>query len=271
MRAEPAPAAGDDLLVERDSGVVWVTFNRPAKKNALTAQMWSDLRMVIEEVGRRADDRVLVLTGAGDAFCAGADVGRSTGGTPDVRDYLPRMRAAGSCAVALHELPKPSVAAVNGAAVGAGCNLALGCDLIVADQRARFSEIFVQRALSIDLGGSWLLPRLVGLHKAKQLALLGDTIDAARAAELGLVNEVAPEGELRRVVGEMAARLAALPPLALSLTKRLLNQSFGVSLTEAVEAECVAQAVNRGSPDALEASRAFVERRPPVFGGEASA
>lgn len=253
------------LVVERSGGVVRLVFDRREKKNALTPRMWQDLADALQEAAHRPDDRVVVLTGSGDSFCAGTDLGGSTGGTPDVREYLPRMRRVGRCAVLLHELPKPTIAAVNGVAVGAGCNLALGCDLIVASERARFSEIFVRRGLSLDLGGSWLLPRLVGLHRAKELALLGDMVDAAGAASLGVVNRVVPHDELDAVVAGLAERLAALPATAVSLTKRLLNQSFAVSLAEAVEAECQAQTVNRASPDALEASRAFAEGREPVF------
>ena len=164
----------ETLLLDRDDrGVVTVTFNRPEKKNAISTAMWRELVAVFDEVEDSSTDRVLVLTGAGDAFTSGADLapaelgsvadGPAGGFGSSVRS----MRIVGRVALRLHELHVPTIAAVNGAAVGAGCNLALGCDLIVAADTARFSEIFPRRALSLDAGGSWLLPRLVGLHRAK--------------------------------------------------------------------------------------------------------
>jgi len=151
---------------------------------------------------------------------------------------------------------------------GAGCNLALGCDLIVAADTARFSEIFARRGLSLDGGGSWLLPRLIGLHRAKQLAYLADIISAAEAAELGLVNWVIPAGELMGFVEDLARRIAAQAPVQLQIMKRQLNQSFSVSMAEALEFEDLTQAANFGSKDTAEAMAAFLERRDPRFTGE---
>ena len=152
------------LLVERSpEGIVTVTLNRPEKKNAIDGTMWNELTAVFREVAESASDRVLVLTGSGSAFCAGADLSADPG---EKRHQLDRMHHFGWVGLALHEIPKPTIAKVNGVAVGAGLNLALGCDLIVAGESARFSEIFVKRGLAIDLGGSWLLPRLVGLHSS---------------------------------------------------------------------------------------------------------
>jgi 2-(1,2-epoxy-1,2-dihydrophenyl)acetyl-CoA isomerase len=151
--------------------------------------------------------------------------------------------------------------------VGVGLNLALCCDLVIASDDARFSEIFVRRGLSIDGGGSWVLPRVVGLLRAKQLALLGDIIRAAEAERLGLVTRVVPRVDLDETVAELAGRLAAGPPLALSMTKRLLDQSTQVTLAQALEAEAKAQAVNLGTRDTAEAMRAFVQRREPRFEG----
>jgi 2-(1,2-epoxy-1,2-dihydrophenyl)acetyl-CoA isomerase len=252
-----------DVIVERnEDGVVRVTLHRPEKKNAISAVMWDELAAVFEEIGARTEDRVLVITGSGDAFCSGADLSEPDPGggqTPGVT--LAPLRRVSRCAVRLHELPKPTVAAVNGIAVGAGCNLALGCDLVVASDRARFSEIFVQRGIAIDFGGSWLLPRLVGLHKAKELALLGDIISADAAAQIGIVNRVVPDAELVTVVDELATRLAKLPPNALALTKQLLNQSSSLSLREAVDNEAIAQTLLIRSRDAQEAVDAFLEKR----------
>ena len=255
----------DTLIVDRaPNGVVTLTLNRPAKKNAMNMAMFNELLAVFREVNDAPADRVLVVTGAGDAFCSGADLGDRGG---DTRHPLLRLHWVADIALALHRIPKPVIAKVNGVAVGAGMNLALGCDLIVASDTARFSEIFARRGLSIDFGGSWLLPRLVGMHKAKELALLADVISAKEAAEMGLVNRVVPSSELDAFVADWANRLAAGPPLALSMTKRLLTNSFSTTMDEALEAEGLAQSVNSGTEDAPEAIRAFLEKREPKFKG----
>ena len=147
------------------------------------------------------------------------------------------MRIVGRAALRLHELPLPTIAAVNGVAAGAGCNLALGCDLIVASDRARFTEIFAKRGLALDFGGSWLLPRLVGLHRAKELAFLAEIIDATEAERIGLVNSVVPHDRLAVEVAALAARLAAMPPLQLAVIKRQLNDGLSHTMAEAIESE----------------------------------
>jgi len=177
------------------------------------------------------------------------------------------MAVVNSAAIALHELPVPTIAKVRGNAVGAGMNLALGCDLIVASETARFSEIFARRALSLDFGGSWLLPRLVGLHKAKELALFGDILSAQEAAEIGIVNRVLPDDELDAFVEDWATRLAAGPPIALRQTKRMLSNSVSMSMSQALDAEAAAQSVNFSTQDTQEGILAFVEKRKPVFRG----
>jgi 2-(1,2-epoxy-1,2-dihydrophenyl)acetyl-CoA isomerase len=253
------------LLVERSpAGIVTVTLHRPEKKNAIDGPMWNELSAVFREVAESDSDRVLVLTGSGDAFCAGADLSPDAGET---RHQLDRMHHFGWVGLALHEIPKPTIAKVNGVAVGAGLNLALGCDLIVAGESARFSEIFVKRGLAIDLGGSWLLPRLVGLHKAKELALLGDMLDAKEAERIGIVNRVVPDAQLDAFVAGWAERLAAGPPLALQLTKRMLGMGMAISLSEALHQEAMAQSVTGASEDTAEALRAFFKKREPRFKG----
>ncbi len=245
-------------------GVVTLTLNRPEKKNAMNAAMFNELLAVFREVNDTTADRVLVITGAGDAFCSGADLSDRGG---DTRHALARLHWVADIVLALHRIPKPVIAKVNGIAVGAGMNLALGCDLIVASEHARFSEIFARRGLTIDFGGSWLLPRLIGMHRAKELAFLADIISAKEAAELGLVNRVVPASQLDAFVADWADRLAAGPPLALSMTKRLLTNSFSMSMDEALEAEGMAQSVNAGTEDTPEAIRAFLEKREPKFKG----
>ena len=199
----------ETIVVERADGVVTVTMNRPAKKNAVNRAMTLELTTALREVRTDPDDRVLVLTGAGGDFCSGADL-TDAGGPATVG--LHYMREIADLALALHRLPKPTIAKVPGVAAGMGANLALGCDLIVASDAARFSEIFARRGLSLDCGGSWLLPRLVGLHKAKELAFFADVIDAADAERLGIVNRVVPAAELDAFVASATDRDRELRP-----------------------------------------------------------
>jgi len=258
--------AFETIIVERVDGVVTVTLNRPAKKNAANNKMWSELLATFREVAASPDDRCVVLTGAGGDFCSGADLW--AGDDASARQHqLARMRNVGDVAMALARLPQPVIAKVRGVAVGAGMNMALGCDLVVASENARFSEIFAKRGLSIDFGGSWLLPRRVGLHRAKELALFADIINAAEAERIGLVNRVVPDVELDAFVDGWSKKLAAMPPIAIAQTKRMLNNAMNVTLEEALDDEGAAQTVNFGTKDTAEAIAAFTEKRDPVFRG----
>ena len=255
----------ETLLVERADGIVNVTMNRPERKNAANGAMWNELLEVFREVGASSDDRVLVLTGAGGDFCSGADVsGMGEGGGSH---GLANMRHIGDVAMALYRLPQPTIAKVRGIAAGAGMNMALLCDLLVAGETARFSEIFARRGLTIDFGGSWALPRRVGMHRAKELTLLADIIDAAEADRIGLVNRVVPDAELDGAVADLAARLAAGPPIALAQAKRLLNNAVGITLEQALDEEGAAQTINFATADTAEAVRAFLDKRTPTFKG----
>jgi 2-(1,2-epoxy-1,2-dihydrophenyl)acetyl-CoA isomerase len=256
------------VIVERSDGIVTAILNRPAKKNAANGRMWQELLAICDEVRHRREDRVLVLTGAGDDFCSGADITDPSGVSGDPDDpHLLRMRFLGEVALAVHELPKPTLAKVRGVAAGAGLSLALGCDLTVVARSARLSVIFSRRGLSVDAGASWLLPRLVGLHRAKELAFFGDMLSADQALAMGLVNKVVPDDELDAAVDDWARRLAAGPPLALSMTKRLLEQGAELSMSHALDAEAAAQTVNFATADTAEALRAFAQRREPHFEG----
>ncbi|MFP8881024.1 MAG: enoyl-CoA hydratase [Myxococcota bacterium] len=262
---ESAEASPESVIVERsETGIVTVTLNRPKKKNAIAFPMWQRLTEIFREVAQNPADRVLVLTGAGNAFSSGADL---TSGSDDERHQLDLMHYFGYTGLALHEIPKPTIAKINGVAVGAGLNLALGCDLIVAGESARFSEIFTQRGISIDLGGSWLLPRLIGLHKAKELVLLGEIIDAKEAERIGIVNRVVADAELDDFTDGWAQRLAAGPPLALQMSKRMLNSGAQMSLSEMLHWEAMAQTVTTSTTDSREAFKAFIEKRAPEFKG----
>jgi len=258
----------ETLIVERKDGVVTVTMNRPERKNAANGVMLNELKEVFAEVEDRPDDKVMVLTGAGGAFCSGADLSDPNGPATDpTRSGLSRMRRLGDVALGLHHVTKPTIAKVDGVAVGAGLSLALGCDLVVCSDRARLSMIFAKRSLSLDNGASWLLPRLVGMARAKEIALFGGMWSGQEAADIGLVNRVLPVDELDAFVEEWAATLAAGPPLALSMTKTLLHASSMASMEQAVEDEARCQALNFSTADTAEAMSAFGQKREPVFIG----
>jgi enoyl-CoA hydratase/carnithine racemase len=250
------------LLSDDSDGVRTLTLNRPRRKNAINPELWIALRDAVNGAGRDPGVRTLVITGAGGSFCSGADISVADDVHP--RDKLQRLT---DVALALHELPIPTVAKVNGVAVGAGWNLALGCDLVVATPESTFCQIFSKRGLSIDLGGSWLLPKLIGLQQAKRLALLAETIDATEAHALNLVTWVVSAAEIDAFVTDLADRLAAGPPIALAQTKALLNEGADRTLRDALANEARAQAVNFATADAAAAYAAFAQRREPSFTG----
>ncbi|HEY1968028.1 MAG TPA: enoyl-CoA hydratase-related protein [Pseudonocardia sp.] len=254
----------EPVLTELVGGVLTITLNRPHRKNAIDGPTWTLLREAIDQADGSPEVRALVITGAGGDFCAGADLG-NPGADPHPLRGLQRINQA---ALRLHQLRIPSIAKVPGVAVGAGWNLALGCDLVVASRAARFSQIFAKRALSIDFGGSWLLPRIVGMQQAKRLVLLADMINAEEAQRLGAVTYVVEPDELDGFVTELAARLAAGPPIALAQSKALLNESFSRTMSEALDSEARVQAVNVGTADAGVAYRAFRDQTEPTFTGE---
>lgn len=256
----------ETLLVERDGGIVTVTLNKPEKKNAVDPGQWAELASIWDEIARNPRrDRAVVVTGAGGDFCSGADLWLAPGEEPP--HQMTAMRSVAKAIQGLHDLPQPTIAKVPGVAAGAGCSLALGCDLIVAGAAARFSMIFAKRGLALDGGASWLLPRILPLHKAKELAFFADILSADQAADFGLVNHVVPDAELDAFVADWATRLAGGPPIALGLTKRLLNDSYSRTLQEALEAEGMAQSITLQSKDTAEAISSFMEKRDPTFGG----
>ncbi|WP_280242691.1 enoyl-CoA hydratase/isomerase family protein [Nocardia abscessus] len=254
------------LLIEDAGAVRTLTFNRPHRKNAITMAMWAALRDTLHDATYNRNIRALVLTGAGDAFCSGADISDAAG-VDEFPDPSRDMRAINEAVLRLHDLQVPTIAKVRGVAAGAGWNLALGCDLVVATPEARFCQIFSRRALSLDCGGSWLLPKLVGLQQAKRLALLAEMIDAQEAHSLGLVTWIEPDDDIDTFVSDLAARLAAGPPTALAQTKALLNDGTDHTMREALASESRAQTINLSGRDVLEAFAAFSEKRAPVFTG----
>ena len=235
----------ETLIVERLGGVVTVTMNRPERKNAANGVMLRELQTIFAEVERNPADRVMVLTGAGGAFCTGADL-TDRSGPPTGADLsaLARMRRLGDVALALHRVTKPTIAKVDGHAVGAGLSLALGCDLVVCTDRAKLSAIFSRRGLSLDMGASWLLPRIVGLARAKEIALFGGGVERRggpghRAGQPG--RPVGGDRRLRRRLGGHPGGGPAAGPV---LNKTLLNDSAHSSMEQALENEARCQAVN---------------------------
>jgi len=257
----------DEIVVDDTDGIVTITLNRPEMKNAISVVMFEELRDLFRSVTAQQQARCVVLTGTRD-FAAGADLSRAGNGARRERpNTLYSMRVIHDAVVALHEIPVPVIGKVRGVAVGAGMSLALACDMVLASQNARFAAIFARRGLSLDCGASWLLPRLVGVQKAKEIALLAEMFGADEAKAMGLVNRVVPDDELDTAVAEVAGRLSRGPTLALSMTKRLLNNAFTSSLPEALEAEAMAQAVNSSTDDTKEGLLAFLEKRDASFKG----
>jgi enoyl-CoA hydratase/carnithine racemase len=247
--------------------VRWLTIDRLERKNAIPFDGWGELRAAFDAF-EASGQRVLVVTGAGEEFCAGADLDSSrVDRLQSVEDRHLRMMEVAGAAMALHRLTKPAIAAVDGVAVGAGLNLALGCDVVVATERARFSEIFVRRGLTMDFGGSWLLPRIVGMQRAKELALSGRIVEADEAARIGLVTEVVPVEALERRVIEIAQGFLAGAPVAQMFAKQTLNASFQMGLADALSWEGEAQSVALGTEDAAEGLLAFLEKRDPEWKG----
>jgi 2-(1,2-epoxy-1,2-dihydrophenyl)acetyl-CoA isomerase len=248
--------------VSRTGHVLTIAINRPERRNAMTYAAWDELGAAFADAAA-GDSRVVVVTGRGGAFCSGGDL---DGADRAAHPHAQLAAVARTCA-ALVTMPQPTVAMVDGIAVGAGFGLALSCDFVVASTRARFGTMFVARGLSPDFATSWLLPQLVGRRLATKLCLLPELIDAHRADAMGLLETVVEPDDLPIRVDELAGRLAAGPPVALRLTKQLLRDSHAHGVHEALAAETAAQSLNRLSHDAQEGIAAFRERRPARFEG----
>jgi 2-(1,2-epoxy-1,2-dihydrophenyl)acetyl-CoA isomerase len=258
------------LLYDVQERVATLTLNRPERLNALGDSLRDDLHDALNEAVRDPEVRVLVITGAGKGFCSGGDVksmserAESSSSPSATERYAPiRDRII----LAMRDCPKPIIAAVNGAAAGAGMNLALACDLRIAASTAKFTQAFVKRGLTPDWGGSYFLPRVVGIAKASELLFTGDVIDAAKALELGIVNAVVAPEALMAETRALARRIAAGPPVAIALTKRAIHHNQDVDLRAALEFESFIQSVARDTEDYREGVKAFIEKRSPTFRG----
>jgi 2-(1,2-epoxy-1,2-dihydrophenyl)acetyl-CoA isomerase len=256
----------ETIIVERGGAVATVTLNRPEARNALDFAMRGELLAALDEIEASPTTRVVILTGAGGHFCAGGDV-KTMRRRHTAAEGRGRVELLNRAVLRLVNFPLPTIAMVDGYAVGAGSNLALCCDLIVASDRAKFGELFCKIGLAVDGGGTWLLPRLVGMARAKELVFTGDIFDAAEALRIGLVNRVVPATELEAATRTLAEKIAAGPPLALRLDKQALNRAAATDLAAALEVEAFAQGLAVASDDHQEGVAAFFDKRPPKFKG----
>jgi len=250
-----------------EKGVAIVKLNRPKALNAINDQMKVELLETVRQVAQDPAVKVVVLTGEGRAFCAGGDVKEMAASNSPMYLRNRMRRYLHQIIITLHQMEKPVITAVNGYAVGAGCNLALSGDIILASDQAKFSEIFVQVGLIPDAGGFYFLPRLIGLHKAKEMIFRGKMIDAQEAERMGLVNHVYPHDELMDKALEMANELADGPTLAIGVAKTMINQIANMDLIRALDYEAAAQAIMTSTEDHREGVRAFAEKRKPKFTG----
>jgi 2-(1,2-epoxy-1,2-dihydrophenyl)acetyl-CoA isomerase len=259
------------ITSETRGSVAWITLNRPEVRNALKPEMREELIDALTIVGAELDLRCAVITGAGEGFCSGADISGAGArqGQKRVAGMARDAIRGGSQRLfrTIWELETPTIAAVNGVAAGIGCHIAFGCDLVIASEKARFIEVFARRGIVPDGGGTYILPRLIGLAKAKEMVFFAEPWGAADAERIGLVNKVVPPDQLETAAMEWAARLAAGPTKALGLAKRLLNRSLESDLATSLEEEALVQELVNQTEDIKEGMIAFGERRDPTFTG----
>jgi enoyl-CoA hydratase/carnithine racemase len=271
FRASPGFTADwEHFSFELDEAVASVTFRRPAKLNALTFEVYADLRDLLRELPHRDDVRALVISGSGRGFCSGGDVHEIIGELQraDARGLLEFTRMTGAVVQAMRECPLPIIAAVNGVAAGAGAVLALAADFRLVASSASFSFLFTKVGLAgADMGSAYLLPRLIGFGRAAELLLLGGEVDAERALEIGLASRIVTDNALHAEAVDLARQLASGPALAYATTKLLLSRELDLDLAGSLELEAFAQALLMTSADHNEFYRAFTEGRSPRWSG----
>lgn len=256
----------ENILYSTEDGVARIALNRPPM-NVWDTGMREDVGRAIAVVRDDPAVRALVITTSGKVFSAGGDINAFAEGMTGLAGRARVQRTDQVVVTELLNLEKPVIAAVRGYAVGAGCNLAMACDVVFASEDAKFGEVFVRIGLMPDVCGIFMLPRLVGLHKAMELMFTGDIIDAAEAHRIGLVNHLVPAAELEGAALEMARRLAKGPTRAIGMTKVLLHRALSTDLAGAIELEALGQGICMQTDDHREGVRAFLEKRPPHFEG----
>lgn len=266
------------MLVETsdDGRIATLTLNRPERLNALDSELLARIAEEIERLSHDDEVRAVIITGAGKAFCAGADTDELAGGTkrgphapgPEGPEGLRRgFDLAQRIVLGLQRMPKPAIAAINGPAVGAGFDLACACDIRIGTPAARFMAAYVKIGLFPGYGGTWLYPRLLGTGMAAELLFTGDYLEAAEAHRLGLLNRLVQQAELMEAAGKMARRIADGPPIAIRLAKLMLYKGLEVDLETAMQVAAAAETVTLSSKDHLEGLAALREKRAPKFGG----
>jgi 2-(1,2-epoxy-1,2-dihydrophenyl)acetyl-CoA isomerase len=270
--------AGDDVTRRIADGIAWITLNRPDAGNAMTGAMRDQISEWVKDASADLFVRVVVITAAGEkAFCTGADLrGGRAAPRPKPDDAPEGIMGDGSRIIregwqrlvgTILDCEKPVIAGVNGTAAGGGMHLALACDLVVAAEESKFIEVFIRRGIAPDAGGAWLLTRLVGLQKAKELFFFGDDLPAAEAYRIGLVNRLVPRSELQATLEELAGRLAQGPTKAIGVAKWLTNRALDVDRATSFHDEAMAQELITHTLDSKEGIASFVERRPSAFKG----
>ena len=258
-----------DVLFEKENGIATLTLNRPDKYNALTTEMVGELRRIFEEMPRDDSVKVLIITGAGRAFCSGADVVRRlAGGEEPKKMRWELIRPRGSELLPLAKLPKPTIAAINGVVAGVGNSLALACDIRIASDHARFTTAWVKMGLIPDGGATYFLPRILGISNALELMFTGEMINATEAERIGLVSRVVPHDDLMRVVKELAGKIAKGPSVAIELMKMGAYRALNHDLDSQIDFEIYAQGICRNTKDHKEGVEAFMQKREPKFEGE---
>ena len=254
------------ILVDITNAVATVTISQPAKRNAVSPEMWDDLAAAFTRLSSDADVRCVVLRGDGTAFCSGSDLGKISTNT-DAKSGIARMQRANKMVLAIYNCEKPVIAALRGPAVGVGISLALACDLSIAAPDAKLIAGFVKIGLVPDGGAIWFLSRQLGISQAKRIVYQGQTLTADQALALGLISEVVAADQLDAVVSELAQDLAARPTRALALSKSLFSQCVGPSLESFLKLEEVAQVAAKETADHREGVSAFLENRKPHVSG----
>ena len=259
----------ENILITESAGILTITLNRPEKLNAFVGHMRRDLAEALEHASSDRAVRVVVITGAGRAFCSGGDVEfmAQLMERHDSEEFARILGAGRRVILAIRQMTKPVIASVNGIAAGAGCNLALACDMRIVSTNASFTQSFIRVGLNPDWGGTFFLPRLVTPNKACELFFLGETINAQEAARLNIVNQVVAPEELESATLQLAERLRAAPPIALASAKQAVYTSEARSLEDMLRYETEAQLRCFESDDGHEGVRAFLEKREPHFTG----